>query len=323
VRIIFGTNEETGSKDMQYYAKREKPPIAGFTPDAAFPVIHAEKGSCKFVLAKQLSHQVAPVCLRTLNAGERVNIVPDYAEATVTAAEPQKLLAACADFAARKNIALTASFGTDGALHLISRGKAAHASLPHTGVNAAMQLLAFLAECDMAADLTTYLQSIVKAVGLETDGSSLGVAYRDDDSGSLTLNAGLLRFIDGKISLTCDVRFPVTWSGEQLVQRLSLAADRFGFDLESTNFGKPLFFPKDHALIATLQQVFSESTGTAAEPIAIGGGTYAKHLPNTVAFGPQFPGQPDLCHQTDEYISLDDLVLCAKIYARAIYELAK
>ena len=32
---------------------------------------------------------------------------------------------------------------------------------PHTGVNAAMQLLTFLAECDMAADLAAYLQSIV------------------------------------------------------------------------------------------------------------------------------------------------------------------
>jgi succinyl-diaminopimelate desuccinylase len=72
-----------------------------------------------------------------------------------------------------------------------------------------------------------------------------------------------------------------------------------------------------------LQQVFCEATGSAVEPIAIGGGTYAKHLANTIAFGPQFPDQPDLCHQADEYIALDDLVLCAKIYARAIYELAK
>ena len=131
VRIIFGTNEETGSKDMQYYAKQEKPPVAGFTPDAAFPVIHAEKGGCKFVLAKQLSGQTAPVCLLALNAGERVNIVPDYAEATVVATEPQKFLTACADFAVRQNVALTASLGTDGALHIISRGKAATCQPAH------------------------------------------------------------------------------------------------------------------------------------------------------------------------------------------------
>ncbi|MDF2501225.1 MAG: diguanylate cyclase [Anaerosporomusa subterranea] len=323
VRIIFGTNEETGSKDLQYYAAREKPPVAGFTPDASFPVIYAEKGGCKFRLSKNLSAGISAVRLLTLNAGERVNIVPNRAEAVLVADEPQKLLKACAAFAARHNAKIDASLAADGSVCLVSHGKAAHASLPHQGVNAAMQLLAFLAECELPTDLLSYCQAITTAIGKETDGSSLGIAYRDDESGNLTLNAGLLRFIDNQISLTCDVRFPVTWSGEQVVERVRIAADRLGIDVESASFGKPLFFAKDHPLVATLQRVFREATGSDVEPIAIGGGTYAKHLANTVAFGPQFPDQPDLCHQADEYIALDDLVLCAKIYAYAIYELAK
>ena len=84
-----------------------------------------------------------------------------------------------------------------------------------------------------------------------------------------------------------------------------------------------LYFPKDHALIKTLMSVFREHTGIDAEPLAIGGGTYAKEMPNIVAFGPIFPGKPDLDHQVNEYIEIDDLVLNAKIYASAIYELAK
>ncbi|MGB9809838.1 MAG: dipeptidase PepV, partial [Caldanaerobacter sp.] len=48
-----------------------------------------------------------------------------------------------------------------------------------------------------------------------------------------------------------------------------------------------------------------------------------KEMPNTVAFGPVFPGKPELAHQADEYIEIEDLILNAKIYAHAIYELAK
>ena len=323
VRILFGTNEETGSKDLQYYCKREKPPAAGFTPDAAFPAIYAEKGGCKFTLSKHLAAGSAPVRLLSLNAGERVNIVPNQAKAILAADEPQKLIDACTAYTSRHHVTISASLMADDTVCLISRGKAAHASVPDQGINAAMQLLAFLAECELPADLLSYLNAVTNAIGRQTDGSSLGLAYRDDESGSLTLNAGLLRFTGDKIALTCDVRFPVTWSGEQVVEKVRIAASRLSIAVESATFGKPLFFPKNHPLVATLQKVFSETTGTTAEPIAIGGGTYAKHLANTIAFGPQFPGQPDLCHQPDEYIALDDLVLCAKIYARAIYELAK
>jgi len=44
VRIIFGTDEESGFNDIPYYLKREKPPIMGFTPDCKYPVVYGERG---------------------------------------------------------------------------------------------------------------------------------------------------------------------------------------------------------------------------------------------------------------------------------------
>lgn len=84
-----------------------------------------------------------------------------------------------------------------------------------------------------------------------------------------------------------------------------------------------MYFPADHPLIKTLQKVYTEQTGQEATLLAIGGGTYAKEMPNIAAFGPVFPGQPDLVHQVNEYIAIEDLLKNAKIYAHAIYELAK
>ena len=96
-----------------------------------------------------------------------------------------------------------------------------------------------------------------------------------------------------------------------------------GIRIENFDHQKPLYFPKDHILIRTLQRVYTEQTGQEAELLAIGGGTYAKEMPNIVAFGPLFPGQPDIIHQPNEYIAVEDLILNAKIYAHAMYELAR
>ena len=53
------------------------------------------------------------------------------------------------------------------------------------------------------------------------------------------------------------------------------------------------------------------------------GATFARAFKNCISFGPNFPGQKDMCHQTNEFISIENLMLSCKIYAKAIYELIK
>ena len=87
---------------------------------------------------------------------------------------------------------------------------------------------------------------------------------------------------------------------------------------------KPLYVPKNNFLVEKLMLVYREQTGDLeSEPITIGGGTYARAMDNAVAFGPNFPGQVEVAHQKDEYISIEHLMKIAKIYAHALYELAK
>jgi len=69
--------------------------------------------------------------------------------------------------------------------------------------------------------------------------------------------------------------------------------------------------------------VYIEKTGdTEAKPITIGGGTYARALPNAVAFGALFPGAIDTMHQKDEYIVIEDLYKMTDIFAEAIRKLS-
>ena len=96
-----------------------------------------------------------------------------------------------------------------------------------------------------------------------------------------------------------------------------------GARLISFKDSKPHHVAKDHKLIKTLQRVYEEQTGETAQLISIGGATYARSLKAGVAFGPLFPGRPDVAHQKDEYMEIDDLLKAVSIYAQAIYELAK
>ena len=47
VRIVFGTNEETGFGCVKHYLTKEIPPTFGWTPDCKWPVVYGERGRLK------------------------------------------------------------------------------------------------------------------------------------------------------------------------------------------------------------------------------------------------------------------------------------
>ena len=76
------------------------------------------------------------------------------------------------------------------------------------------------------------------------------------------------------------------------------------------------------ALAFSLRALLRALAGrSAAGPLAIGGGTYAKAMENIIAFGPVFPGEESREHQADEYIALDNIERLRRIYAQAFQNL--
>lgn len=62
---------------------------------------------------------------------------------------------------------------------------------------------------------------------------------------------------------------------------------------------------------------------TESQPQAIGGGTYAKSMPNCVAFGCEFKDEDNAIHGNNENIKIDSLLKSTEIFAKAIYDLIK
>lgn len=296
VRIIFGCDEEVDCTDMERYKQTEEIPMMAFTPDAEYPAIFSEKGIVYYTLKKKVS------CVVCAKAGEAVNQVPDKAEIT---------------------------FWADGKEVTVrsKAGRTAHGSTPQLGINAIDDMMSSIAQSEryvaLPQDLRDFVDFYQKYYAGDFYGEKTDMAAFDKEIGRNSSNVGILFGKDGELGIKVDFRFIPQYdglgSGEAILRKL---AEENGFELEIFKGRKALYIPKDSGLIRILQEVFKRHTDIDMQPVAMGGGTYAKCLPNTVAFGPLFPGEEDPIHQPNEYMTLENLFKNIEIIADAIYEMA-
>lgn len=322
IRIIFGTNEESGFRGITWYAANEEHPVAGFTPDITEGIVFAEKGGLHIPMVFRIEDQ-GPVALVGFSSGEAVNIVPDLAEAVFEGEET--LLKEWGDQLknAVKLLPCGGEITRSGAsLRVSALGKASHASLPENGENAIAALCLLLAKNPPPGKFTPVFDLLSKLMADSKYGNDLGIAMSDEVSGALTCNPGLASFADGILTVTLDIRHPVTISGDTVARRLKEHLDPLGVrsSVSSRNF--PLHVPKDSPLILQLSEAFYETTGKRPRVMAIGGGTYAKALPNVVAFAPFPEPLPELAHQANEYIDIESFMASILVLKSAMLRLA-
>ena len=336
IRVLFGCDEESGFADVAHYVTKEELPVLGFTPDAEFPLVNAEKGGMNMELLRTF-HGDGAIRLLSFLGGSAPNVVPDRAEARllVPSSEARDILATLTAEASAKGWSLES--GTEPAtepdttvLFLRTRGIAAHGSTPEKGENAVARLLLLLTALPGDGEVARCARDFAAVLGEETDGTSLGVPLEDAVSGKLTVNLGMAlwtargeRAGEGVLDLTLNVRHPVTFTADDVVPALRASVERAGFVLENVRGKAAVHFPVESELVRKLQQAYTSKTGLDATPRSMGGGTYAKGLPNVVAFGTRFLDEPELAHQADERISLDRMRLAMKILAEAMVLLAQ
>jgi succinyl-diaminopimelate desuccinylase len=324
VRLILGLDEETGWIGMERYLAKAGPPDLGFTPDARFPVIHGEMGILTFELAKKIgkSRAVKGLELRRLGGGNAANMVPDYARALVRGDSYEAVREKSAAFMEETGFALNIrNVGKN--LEITARGVSAHGSTPEKGLNAISVLAAFLARIGLVNEsLLEFLDFYNSRIGFELHGEGIGCDCSDAVSGRLIFNAGVIRSDSGAVIVTVNVRYPITMDQDQIYEAMLPVIHAHNLGLVKLDHKAPVFVPEDDPLVETLMGIYRAHSGDMGGPVVIGGGTYARTAKNLVAFGPVFPGEPELAHQKDEYIDVERFIQLAKIYAEAIYKLA-
>src|SRR3569833_1042414 len=131
----------------------------------------------------------------------------------------------------------------------------------------------------------------------DTTGAKLGIDGRDEIAGPLTSNLGIASYEEGTLSLTFNIRYPVTWAGEELSSMAKPVGEAAGAKLCNSVDMKPLYVPVDDPLMSTLLEVYRAETGDMRAPLTMGGGTYARVMKKGVAFGPEFEGFTGGAHQ--------------------------
>ncbi|MBW2370453.1 MAG: dipeptidase PepV [Deltaproteobacteria bacterium] len=323
VRIIFGTAEESGGDGILYYIDREKPPIWGFTPDGAFPIVNAEKGNIIFDLVREFDDEAkGGIRIRSIAGGETVNMVPDYCEAELISEKKETITSAVEAF--RESTGYQVSAEVDAEKILVkSVGESGHSGRPDRGKNAVMQLILFLHQLPtVPGGITEMIEFLATRIGMQTDGEDLGIGLSDDISGKLALNVGTMNLDAKRMEIGVNIRFPVKYKADDVIRPLKETVSGRGVVVEGLRFREPLYYPEEHPLIQILKKVYTAQTGEEATLIAMSGGTYAKAMPNIVAFGPGFPNTTYYAHKPDECIDIDELIKLTKIYAHAIYALA-
>lgn len=297
IKFIVGCNEETGWACLEHYVKVASMPSEGFSPDASFPAIYAEKGILHFNTFFNIS------AFEELSAGDAANMVCDKASAIIKD-----------DFCHYAEKICESDYKSEikydkNSKKITFYGKSAHGSTPEKGINALYDLLKFAScfdgGCKLACELLFNDKFALKSI--------------NDETGYLTMSPDMASLSDGKLKITTDIRFPATHKKEEIENLIS----SFGVPFEIIHFQEPLYNDPNGKLIKTLMSVYNNYTGKDEKPIAIGGGTYARALKCGCGFGPELEDEEATIHQPNEYITFERIKMMSVIYYEAIKELTK
>ena len=306
IRLVAGGDEERGSSCLRYYFHDLKKPASdyGFTPDADFPLIYAEKGMVGDTFAKR-KIDLSPII--AMDGGVVRNAVCD--KLVVTIAADKKLKDAWK--------AELGDLSDCGKIFILTfKGKSAHGSTPELGENAALKAFAFLG----GLYKNKFLTNLAK-IFEDCHGKGFGGYSNSKELGESTYNIGIVKYMNGEFSFSIDYRYGEEAKPEEAIANLKKAAE---MDVDVAAYVPYLLYDKKSPLVSTLMKSYKRMTLKLFDkPLAIGGGTYAKEAPNCVAYGSAFKNHPGDIHSPNEYIYINDFTAQIAIYADAIYSLGQ
>lgn len=321
IRLILGLDEETDWDGMNYYMERETAPDMGFAPDADFPVIHCEKGLIDFNLIKpRSSASGSGFHLVSMEGGNASNMVADSAKAVIVG-DISKAMSA---YNAKGGYTVLCEKNGD-VFEVSAKGISAHGAMPEKGLNAITILFSALETIVFDEEsINDFIRFYNEKIGFNYHGENFGCCFEDEPSGKLNFNVGVIKIDESEICLTVNARYPATMKEDDIYLGMEPVIKEAGCRVERRDHLAPLYVPKDDPLVKILMDVYQEFTGdTMHQPIVIGGATYARTVPHSVAYGPVFPNEPPVEHQPNEYICISSMVKATKIFAEAIYRLTK
>ncbi len=313
VNVILGCNEETGMRCLSYFKDHRPIPDFSISPDGEFPLTNSEKTLHVSTWTKKYASGLK------IKSGTVHNAVPGEAECWVNL--PMKTVQEVCEWYAENSPFGVVATDEGSCVRVKTIGQTAHASMPENGQNALLALLQLLSEMPLAKEDAESVKALADLLGMCMHGERFGLD-KEDASGRLSFNVGLMDWNEEGYKVTFDLRVPISMTEEELRGALEQKMNALGAEAEYWRFDPGYCIPDDTPFVQKLIGVFNERTGENRKPMHIGGGTYARHLPNAVSFGPEDYMCEASAHVANEFISLEQLAFNCKILADAIIALA-
>lgn len=321
VRLILGTDEENGSRDISWYYAHEKAAPMTISPDADFPVINIEKGGFQPKFWARFEDTAEFPCVKSLHSGLKGNMIPGTAEAALIGFNMEDILSAAGLCAETTGVKFDCT--SDGIMTtVVATGVSAHASMPWNGNNALTAMLEFISHLPNGKGRGFELLRALHETFPHGDwkGEAAGVSMSDLDSGELTICLDVLNYADGYLSGAFDSRLPLCATEKNVRDVLLERFKKIGIEVENRSQFPPHFVDANSPLVLGLMKCYRQYTNRDDKPLAIGGSTYVHEVDNGVAFGCSMPGTDNHMHGADEFAVISELILSTKIFAQVIVD---
>lgn len=312
IKLIFGTDEETGWRGISHYLANYPMPEIGFAPDCSFPLVYGEKGRMAIDLKINKVNKCAvnADALVSIKGGERYNVVIDEAEGILTINKAEEFKTYL-----EQNHLDGDVIEDHNQYKYIIKGRSAHAMEPEKGINAGTHL------CNFFKDYTSneLVHYVANYHHLDFELKKLGLDYNDYEMGPLTCNIGIIDITRENSRVTLDIRYPERYDQPHFEQAYKEMIENQNLTITKFTHKAPHYVSPSDPLVVELYEAYASNTQDFEnKPFTVGGGTYASTLKKAVAYGMGFPGEIELAHQPDECLDIDSLMKGVKIYLDAI-----
>lgn len=328
VRLIVGTSEENMVwDDFVAVGDMGLAPARGWTADATFPVVHAEKSFINAVVSFADGQPSLAPRLSEWAGGTAPNSIP--ARAVVRLRQNSDRISTWMQNYTELNPQVTFAIEEDAdSVRVSAMGKAGHGSRPDSGVNAITHLARMLAQGSRRGDLADSLadgsaagrtlQFLSSIIGGSTDGGTLGIDRTHPVMGSTTVNVGQVVTDSHGVHSYLNIRGPIGLSAKKIQSALLQAVAPLSGEVEMIAAMDPLWVDPDEPFLQQLVLSYRRWVDDDRAPLAIGGTTYAKAFPGYVAFGMGFPDERVPVHAPNERMPVELLRKGMAIYVDAI-----
>lgn len=327
VQLIIGTQEEVEWTDIRDYVKKYPLPDYGFTPDGEFPIENREKGYADVVFKFEKGKKQEGIFeIISLSGGQSINAIPADAKAIING--DQNAIKSWFERYSSENDISNISLEINGEnIEITVEGVSAHSAFPERGINAITHLCTFLNTLSLSDNSASKLIDFVhrfsakdfygKAFGLYTENEYVNGEYMS----RTVVVPTILETDDNFYRIYFNIRTAYGTKKQNLDKAFDSVNNIYKCNYEYLDYLEPLYISKEKAFLQSMAKSYERVSGLKNEFILAHGTSYAKAMPNIVAFGPVFLHKPDYCHEINERIGVDRLILCAKIYAHTLAEI--